>query len=52
MSYHFSLEVVDIDEDGFKMGNSGWTADLTEDIGEFMLEKSGRVGETCRGTEK
>lgn len=39
VSYHFSLEFVGVDEDGFQMRDGGWTSDLTEDVGELMLQE-------------
>jgi hypothetical protein len=45
MSDHFSLKVVGVDKDGFQVRNGGWTSDLAEHVGEFMLEKGRGVGE-------
>lgn len=46
VSDHFAVEVVCVDEDGFKMRDRRWTTDLAEDVGKFMLEECRRVGKS------
>ena len=48
VSDHGAVRALLIDQDRFERGDGSGVFDLTKDVGEFVFEQRGGVGEACR----